>query len=77
MIKFNSDYDIKGDIRFVMEAEKLNSAELSAKTKISELESDNKRLMETNESFLGPRCLMPYPNHRAHPCESFYFLLWH
>ena len=50
------------------------SAELnSAKTKISELESDNKRLLETNESFLGPRCVMPYPNHRAHPC----FLLWH
>ena len=54
------------------------SAELnSAKTKISELESDNKRLLETNESFLGPRCVMPYPNHCAHPCESFYFLLWH
>ena len=54
------------------------SAELnSVKVKISELERDNKRLLEASESFLGPRCVIPYPNHCAHPCESFYFLLRH
>lgn len=35
MIKVGTDYDIKGDIQFVLETEKLNSAELSEKTKIS------------------------------------------
>lgn len=52
------------------------SAELtSAKSKISELESENKGLLEEHKSFLDPRCIRLCPNHRARPYES-YYLLW-
>lgn len=40
MIKIDCDYNIKEDVRFILEAEKMNSTELSEKTRVSRVTLD-------------------------------------